>query len=101
MNGIRKRALRDMACMALSGTCETTDAGVVLGISLQQLRLTVAALNTSIEACDLDRNDLQSHLIGIRHRLEALENFADECLAVSFLPLGEEDEGALEQGLAP
>jgi hypothetical protein len=96
MTRIRKRALRDMACMALSGTCETADAGVVLGVSLQHLRLTVAALTTSIEACDIERDDLQSHLIGLRHRLEALENFADECLSISFLPLGDEGEAAGE-----
>lgn len=92
MTRIRKRALRDMACMALSGTPETEDAAVVLGISLQQLRLHVAGLSTAIEAADIHRDDLQSQLIGLRHRLEALENFADECLAVSFLPLDDEDE---------
>jgi hypothetical protein len=77
--------------MALSGTCETNDAAVVLGISLHQLRLNVAALNCAVASCELDRDDLQSHLIGLQHRLEALENFSDECLSVSFLPLDDED----------
>jgi hypothetical protein len=94
MTRIRKRALRDMACMALSGTCETTDAGVVLGVSLSQMRLGVSAMNVVLGAGEFNRDELQSFLIGVQHRLEALENFADECLDISFIPLDDEEEPA-------
>lgn len=90
MTRIRRRALRDLASMALSGTAEVNDAGLVLSHSLGQLRLTVDTLVSAIELGGMDRSDLQGHLIGIQHRCAALEGFTDECLQVTFLPLDEE-----------
>jgi hypothetical protein len=38
----------------------------------------------------MDRADLQGHLIGLRYRCAALEDFTDECLSVEYVPLGDE-----------
>jgi hypothetical protein len=93
----RKRSLRDIASMALSGSPEVEDGGLVLSHSLGQLRLSVDALLRSVELGGLDTGDLQGHLIGIENRVAALENFTDECLKVAFLPLDdEESEEALQ-----
>jgi hypothetical protein len=87
----RKRSLRDLASMALSGSPEVGDAGLVLSLSLGQLRLSVDSLVRAVELGGLDPGDLQGHLIGIQHRCAALENFTDECLEVAFLPLDDEE----------
>lgn len=93
MTEVRKRSLRNLAAMALSGTSEVADAGLVLSHSLDQMRLSVDTLVRSIELGGFDPTEVQGHLIGLQHRLEALENFSDECLSVSFLPL-EDDDGS-------
>lgn len=90
MTSIRKRGLRDLAAMALSGTPETRDAGLVLSHSLAQLKLSVYSLVSALELGGMDKADLQGHLIGLQYRCEALENFTDECLQVTFLPLDDE-----------
>jgi hypothetical protein len=100
VNRIRKRSLRNLAAMALSGTPEVTDAGLVLSHSLGQLRLNVDTLVRSIELGGLDANELQSHLIGLQHRFAALEDFTDECLEVAYLPLDDEDDDT-SQGPVP
>lgn len=96
MTRIRKRSLRDLAAMALSGTSDVTDAGAVLGHSLAQLKLGLYSLVSAIELGGIDKADLQGHLIGLQYRAEALENFSDECLRVEFLPLEDEDEPVME-----
>lgn len=100
MSRIRKRSLRNLAAMALSGTPEVADAGLVLSHSLGQLRLGVDALVRSLELGGFDPTDLQSHLIGLQYRFAALEDFTDECLEVAYLPLDDEDEDT-PQGPVP
>jgi hypothetical protein len=87
---IRKRSLRDLAAMALSGTGDVDDAGLVLGHSLAQLKLNVDALVSAIELGSMEKSDIQGHLIGLQYRCAALENFTDECLVVEYLPLDDE-----------
>lgn len=98
MSRIRKQGLRDLAAMALAGTPQVEDPGVVLALSLEQLRLGLHNLVSALELGGVERDELQGNLIGLQYRCEALQNFSDECLSVSFLPLG--DEGDAETAVA-